>query len=306
MASLRQLANQIKTFNDFKKVINIQKIVVMKEIAERQKVIAQAQLRSKVFNNFMIELYKKHGAFHSSFFDEKKAGVPVKRNMHFIMSNPTTDRVGEYGNKLILDFIKKNNGPDDVYVVIGHALAKVLRDGGLNIISVIKQEETNSIMIYNRIAFLVLRGYRDLLFVRATFTFLNMITKQVEAKKIFPFDSKKSKVDVSGENEIGSISKFVQSSKLNKVTWLRSLEEASTRIARFAIEMEIYSTMVEYRLSMKMRELQSLDDKEKNIIEEIDIVKLNMQRVRKENVTNELLTNAVAFAALNEEEEEDE
>ena len=306
MASLKQLADKIKTFQDFSKVVNIQKIVVMKEIAEQKKIIKQLDFRDMLFSNLIIDLHKKHGAFDKSFFSSKKPRVPFIRDLHFIMSSSTHGSVGEYSNKLIIDFIKKNHKPEDIYVVVGKNLGDMLKKKKYNVINVMMDASMETNDTYERIAAQVLRGYRDLMFVRSTFSFFDMASKQITEMKLFPFAKEKREFDKTNMTEFAIENVVVEDMKLSKITWLRDLDLVSQKIAQFAIREKSFYIMTKYRLSAKLRELQALDDKEKNILEEITMVKLKMQRVRQESVTNELLTNAVAFGALNALEEEDE
>lgn len=306
MASLKQLADKIKTFQDFSKVVNIQKIVVMKEIVEQKKIIKQLDFRDMLFSNLIIDLHKKHNAFDKSFFSTKKPRVPKVRDLHFIMSTETGNSVGEYSNKLIVDFAKKNHKPEDIYIVIGKALGDMLKKAQFNVINVMMDASIESNSTYERIAAQVLRGYRDLMFVRSTFSFFDIASKQITEMELFPFKKEKREFDKTDMADFSIENKIVKQMKLSKVVWLRDLDLVSQKIAKFAIREKSFYIMTKYRLSSKLRELQALDDKEKNILEEIVFVRLKMQRVRQESVTNELLTNAVAFGAINDLEEEDE
>ncbi len=305
MASLRQLNDKIKTFNDFKKVVNIQKVVVMKEIAEWKKVVNQAKFRNNIFNNLILDIQKKFHIYDSAFFSNDKNSVPVDRDLHFLIGPKGMGGFTDYANKLILEFIKKNHKPEDVYVVIGTELAKLLNKEEINILHVMDHKKTDDIALFKRISFQVLRAFKDLMFKHTDLLFLNSGTKQVEHYPIFPFNKKKvdlSKGEFKTDNETLNI---INGIKLTTVEWQKDLSAVSEHMLSLAIEMKTYSIMVEHKLSAKLRELQSLEDKEKNINEEIASIVLMAQRVRKENVTNELLTNATAFAALSEEEEEE-
>lgn len=306
MASLRQLQNKVKTFKDFQKVVNIQKIVVMKEIIELKKYIEQATFRRKLFTNQMLDMNKKYHVLDASIFDIKKSNIPVNRNLHFILPNPSEDKLGNYANRLILEFIKKNHSPADLYVIIGNELDKDLIENGLNVIKVMKNISINDQTLYSRIAFQIMRGHSDMLFNKANFIYLNIIEKKVVEQSLFPFNTQKHEFSQEELSRFTEDMRLMLGTNVGKVTFYKDVEKVSKHMLKQAINMQVYSTMIEYRMAMAMRELQSLDDKEKNIKTEIEMIRLRMQRVRKDNITNELLTNAVAFGAINSKEDEDE
>ena len=311
MASLKQLKDKIKTFNDFTKVVNIQKIAVMKEIGEIKKVIDQSFYRKIIFNNYLIDIQKKHKLFDTSIFNSEKAKIPNKRNMHFVLGNPKSDKLGEYGNKLLAEHIKNNYSiKEDLFVAIGETLSEHLMSQGINVVKTVPLgSDLASSIIYQRISWQLYKGYTDLMFNKANFLYLSLTTKNVEEKNIFPFSDKKQEIDSDNFNSLGETFNIINKVKLSKVVWRKDVSAVAERIFMLAIEMTVYKTIVEYRLSLKTRELQTLDDKEKNIKDEIQKVKLKMQTVRKEGITNELLTSAVAFSVVgtgssNYEEEE--
>lgn len=309
MASLRQLQNKVKTFKDFQKVVNIQKIVVMKEIAEKKKYIEQAKFRMQVFNNAMLDMNDKYRIYNAGYFDAEKTIIPIHRDLHIILPNPTSDKLGDYGNKLIVEYIQKNHRPDDVYVAIGPELSKFLVSKGINVIKTFEDVAIDSQATYARIAHQIVRGYEDLMFVKASFIYLSVINRQVVQTQLFPFDSKKVEFTTEEKANANQSSQIVLATDFQKSAYFKDVAAVGDHIVHLAIQMKVYWTMIEYRVALAMRELQSLDDKEKNIKSEIELVKLKMQRVRKDSITNELLTNAVAFGAINgkdDEEDEDE
>lgn len=310
MPSIRQLKDKIKTLNDFKKVVNIQKIASMKEISEIKKVVSQINFRGALFTQYMHDIHKKFGIYEEAMFDKAKSKVPTKRNIHFVMGNPRSDRLGDYSGKLIMEFIEKNHDREDFYVVISKELAEFMISKDLKVIKIMPLVAYNDTTIYQRIAWQIFRGYNDMMFIGATFIYLSMADKQVVETTIFPFDIDQMLEKVKEHSRdfsfLGLADKIYQSVNIKKVNWKRDLNVVSEKIIKLALEMKVYAIIVEYRLSLKMRELQSLDDKEKNILEEQEKIKLLMQRVRKESITNELLTSAVAFGAINKPDEEEE
>lgn len=306
MASLRQLQSKVKTFKDFQKVVNIQKIVVMKEIIQWKARIEQAEFRRHLFVNRLIEINNHFHVFDSSIFNTKKTSIPIKRDIHFILVNPPEDKLGDYANKLIVEYCKKNNSPDDIYVIVGNGLDESFRRADLNVIKVMKDAKMEDVEIYARIAFQILRGHSDMLFHRAKFIFLNAIEKRIVEEPLFPFERKIHEFTKEEQDKFTDDMKILLATNVKKVTFYKDIERVANTIISEAINMQVYAITIQYRLAMCMRELQALDDKEKNIQAEIETIKLKMQRVRKDNITNELLTNAVAFGALSKSSREKE
>ncbi len=307
MASLRQLQNKVKTFKDFQKVVNIQKIVVMKKIVELKRFVEQASFRRKLFTNQLLEMNKKYHILDPSIFDAKKSNIPVQRDIHFVLPNPSDDKIGEYANKLIVEHVQANHSRNDLYVVVGGVdLDKSLKEIGANVIKVMDSSSIDDQDTYARIAFQILRGHSDMLFRKANFIYLNVIEKKVIEESLFPFDVSRHDFTVDEKSRFTEDMKMILDTNINKVTFHKDVDAVAKHMLKQAINMQVYSTMINYRVAMCTRELQSLDDKEKNIQTEIEIIKLRMQRVRKDNITNELLTNAVAFGAINSKEDQDE
>lgn len=306
MASLRQLQSKVKTFKDFQKVVNIQKIVVMKKIVELKKYVQQANFRRTLFTNELYDINKKYHILDPSVFDSKKTNIPVKRNLYFIMPNPSEDKFGEYANKLILEYVKIRHQPGDLYVIVGRQTDKTLYSAGLNIIKTMDDVSLDDQDLYVRIAFQIMRGHSDMLFHKANFVYLNIIDKRVVEQQLFPLDTGKHEFTSEEKAQFTDDMDHIVATDITKVSFYKDVEKVAQHILKQSINMKVYSTMIEYRMAMAMRELQALDDKEKNIQSEIENIKLRMQRVRKDNITNELLVNAVAFGALNHKEDDDE
>ncbi|MCP4336412.1 MAG: hypothetical protein GY679_01015 [Mycoplasma sp.] len=306
MASLKQLNDKIKTFNDFKKVVNIQKVVVMKDISELKKVVNQAKFRNAIFNNLIIDMQKKFNIYDPAVFSTKRNIVPENKDLHFIIGTKGAGSFSKYSGKLILEYIKKNHKPNDINVVVGEELGKLLKRNNLKVLNVMEDKYLGNIILFKNISFQVLSAFQDLMFKKTDLLFLNSVSKKVESYSIFPLNKKK--VDLSNfRSQVDeSDFKIIKGIKLNSTELQKDLSTVAEHLSALTIEMKIYSFIIEYKLSTKLRELQSLEDKEKNIDEEISKIVLISQRVRKENITNELLTNATAFAALNVEEEEEE
>ncbi len=305
MPSIKQLNDKIKVFNDFKKVVNIQKIVVMKEIVERKKVVNQAKFRNDMFNNLILDMQKKFGVFDPSMFSPSGSKVPIDRDLHFLIGPQGMGGFSDYSNQLILEYIKKNHKKEDLNVVIGTELAKLLAKHEINVLHVMDDKESDDVALFKRVSFQVLRAFKDLMFTNTDMLFLNSGTKKIESYPIFPFNKEKVVLEEGTYSVDEDILSILERINLFTADWQEDLSTVAEYLSSLAIEMKTYSIMVQHRLSAKLRELQSLDDKEKNIDEEISRVVLMSQRVRKENVTNELLTNATAFAALTAEEEEE-
>ena len=310
MASIRQLADKIKTFEDFSKVVNIQKIVVMKEIIELKKNISQLNFRDILFTNLIIDLHKKHGVYANDMFSDKGNRVPTKRNLYFVLSsNKVMTKDFAYTNKLLVQHIKKNHKEEDIYVVVNKGLAKMLVSEGINVRSSIDANLIDSPSLYTRIAKQVVQGYQDMMYVVSNFIFFDVDTKQITEIPLLPLPKKKRKVEEL-DNYKASMknieNRIIREMNISKAVWMRNLEAVSLKVIEVAIKGKAFYVMTKYLLTTKLRELTSLDDKERNIRDEILEIKLKMQRIRQESVTNELLTNAVAFSVLNEEEEEDE
>lgn len=307
MASLRQLQNKVKTFKDFQKVVNIQKIVVMKEIMELKRFVEQASFRRRLFTNQLLDMNKKYRILDPSVFDAKKSNIPVQRDIHFILPNPSDDKLGEYANKLVIEHVKKNHKRNDLYVVVGGVdLDKALKEIGANVIKVMNNVDFDSQDTYARIAFQILRGHSDMLFNKADFIYLNVLEKKVLEETLFPFNTEKHDFTAEEKSRFTEDMKLILDTNISKVTFYKDVDAVAKHMLKQSINMQVYSTMINYRIAMCTRELQSLDDKEKNIKAEIELVRLRMQRVRKDNITNELLVNAVAFGTLNAKEDDDE
>ncbi|WP_161565521.1 MULTISPECIES: F0F1 ATP synthase subunit gamma [unclassified Mycoplasma] len=304
MANLRQLKNRIKTFGEFTRVINIQKIQIIREIGEIKDKIDQINFSYTVFNNYMIDLYRKYNVYEPAMFLVEKSRVPKKRNLYFVMANPSSDRLGKYAHRLINEYISKNHTANDIYVVIGRELADFLTKRGINVAKQMSLQDIDDPSIYRRISWQIYRGYSDLMFVEAQLIYLSAIEQRVVSLSIYPFENKTKKLTKHDWENFGSAISIIEEIDLSKVTWRRDLSSVAERIAKLAIELKVYESMIQYRLSLKTRELQSLEDKENNIKSEVERVQAMMQRVRKENITNELITSAVAFSVIGLEDDQ--
>lgn len=301
MASIANLKKKVKTLNDFTKVVNIQKIVVMKEIAQWQKVIEKSDGIKRVFIDLVEKLNKSHKALPNDYFFEegkKPRRIPVPRKLHFIVEGDIRDNISEYELKLVAEYCRLNNKPEDIYVIIGENLGEVMQKEGFKILNVMPTAELSDTLIYSRIAHQLLVSYNDMIHDGATFGFLDTTIKQFNRENIFPLKREVLNMEKIENEEFAAITKL----KVSKTQWYKDYDAVAQSLIKTAIESLVYQKIVEYSLTMKRRELQGLDDKEKNIHEEIGKVKLQMSRVRKDAVTNELLTNATAFAALAGEE----
>lgn len=302
MASIANLKKQVKTLNDFTKVVNIQKIVVMKEISQWQSVIEESRMISHVFSELVYKLNKSYKVLSEDYFanEKKNKKIPIDRDLHFLVEGNIVDNITDYELKVVSEYCKKNNKPEDVYVIIGEKLGEYMIKEGFDVLNVMKSADLNNTMIYSRVAHQILVAYDDLIYNKATFGFLDTTMKAFNSDVIFPIvkeDVKELPENMEEYNKILNI-------KPSRTKWVKDYDSVANSLIRTSIESLIYKRIVEYLLAIKRRELQSLDDKEKNILEEIEIVKLKIQRVRKDAVTNELLTNATAFQALSESEEE--
>lgn len=305
MASIAILKKQVKTLNDFTKVVNIQKIVVMKEISQWQNVIDESRVISHVFSELVYKLNKSYKVLSEDYFDSNKSKkaikkIPINRDLHFLVEGNVVDNITEYELKVVAEHCEKNNKPDDVYVIIGENLGKYMIKKGFNVFNTMKSSDLNNSMIYSRVAHQILVAYDDLIYNKATFGFLDTTMKAFNSDVIFPIQKDEIKNLPKNMEEYDKILNI----KPSKVKWVKDYDSVANSLIKTSIESLIYKRIVEYLLAIKRRELQSLDDKEKNILEEINLVNLKIQRVRKDAVTNELLTNATAFQALSEKDDE--
>lgn len=318
MASITELKNRIKILISFAKVVNIQKIVVMKDIAEIKGQISYLRdTHSLVFK--VLSDIRKH---NSSIIDrgllptgpsknKQKKSKNIYKEVIFLMETKPIDKYAQYSLKKMVQYSKDIDTDETLIIAVGDELKRELKKAGIRIYKSFNNKIAFSNLLFNEVSSLTHTLYESLISGKILFMFddVNSPSKLKEIQLVpFSHDLGASEIDKSAikMDKNNYFNEILSSINFKKTSFPENIINTLDFLTNMQLANLIKIAFLSYQLNIKNRELYSLDDKEKNILKEEEVAKLLMQRVRKEKVTNELITTSGAFLNLNKKKKGDE
>ena len=292
MASITELKNRIKILISFAKVVNIQKIVVMKDIAEIKSQISYLKdthsLILKVLNDV-----RKH---NSSIIDRgllpgetSKVKTNESKNIYkkviFLMETKPIDKYAQYSLKKMVEYSKKINTEETLIIAIGEELERELKKAKIKLYKSFDNKVAFSNLLFDEVSSLTHILYDSLISGKILFMFddVNSPSKLKEIQLVpFYHDLGASEIDesvmkINNENPFNDILSAID---FKKTSFPENIINTLDFLTNMQLANLIKIAFLSYQLNIKNRELYSLDDKEKNIIKVEEVAKLLMQRVR--------------------------
>ena len=320
MASITELKNRIKILISFAKVVNIQKIVVMKDIAEIKSQISYLtdthSLILKVLNDI-----RKHnssiidrGLLPTKSSEEKIKKNSTKTNIYkkvvFLMETKPIDKYAQYSLKKMVEYSKDINTDETLIIAVGDELERELKKAKIKIYKSFDNKIAFSSLLFGEVSSLTHILYESLIAGEILFMFddVNSPSKLKEIQLVpFSHDLGASEINktVIKKGDVNHFNDILSGINFKKTSFPENIINTLDFLTNMQLANLIKIAFLSYQLNIKNRELYSLDDKEKNIIKEEEVTKLLMQRVRKEKVTNELITTSGAFLNLSKKKKGD-
>ena len=309
MANLNELKQKVKMYTDFMKIIQIDKIKVSQRIAELKQQIYGASVLVESIKDLKDIISSNKDVFEPYTSAGAKLFPNKDRTVYFFLETKDNSAVGQYSDKKIYEYIENNVKLGDVIYIIGERLHQhvegemIKSKQDLDDLHLIIDNNGEFHEISTVIAEASLAMYESLFShnIKVVYDDIKNPANLFE-HNVFPFDESAETVSIDERDVAGmyfeDIKAVVKDLKKGRVDYGVDITNVKDAILKSFIISSLQFVITKYMLNLSTRELQTLEDRDKNIEESIVETNLIAQKIRQESITRELLTNSTAFKSL--------
>ena len=314
MINKKQLLDKRDLYINYKKVINLKRIKLQKEIDNYKKQVSfvKQSIWSMESVKKLLSEQSKFLSFFEQGFNKKKENI---KNIFIFIQTKDNTSIGKYSDEIILEHIEKNidQSNDKIYVSGARLFNKIkVKFKDINVlllddfIKFVNQESINKFpFLFEKISEISFTLYSDKLVDKVSL-FYSDIEKSNKLFEftILPFDLnafkrqelKKDKNNLNDDVENKYLNKIFNDFKNNnkKTTFISQITNINKTFLKLLLSSLSKYVVINYLLNMSIRKMISIDDEEKNLEKRMKRNHLDLLKARNESITNEMIQISAA------------